>query len=70
MSTQLDEYISKLKSHDWFYEFSDDHSVWQRGKAERHDINVLQKELDPDNEVWNQHCPEYFLFRKEWKNNS
>jgi len=34
-----------LQFHDWTYEFSDDHSVWKRGKAEREAINQEQKRL-------------------------
>lgn len=29
----LREYWNMLASHDWFYEYSDDHSVWRRGNA-------------------------------------
>ena len=29
----LEFYRIKLAEHDWFYEFSDDHSVWQSGVA-------------------------------------
>jgi hypothetical protein len=28
----LVEYFKELQSHDWYYEYSDDHSVWTRGK--------------------------------------
>ena len=28
---ELKEYYQRLTWHDWFYEYSDDHSVWQRG---------------------------------------
>lgn len=31
--------------HDWFYDYSDDHSVWQRGMAERNNINQEQQRL-------------------------
>ena len=34
-----------LQFHDWHYEFSDDHSVWKRGVAERDAINQEQKRL-------------------------
>ena len=27
------EFGSKLKTHDWYYGYSDDHSVWKRGQA-------------------------------------
>ena len=34
-----------LQFHDWSYEFSDDHSVWKRGTAERKAINQEQQRL-------------------------
>ena len=34
-----------LKAHDWSYEFSDDHRVWQRGREERSAIDQEQKRL-------------------------
>ena len=33
---KLSTYFAQLDSHDWFYGFSDSHSVWTRGdKAEK-----------------------------------
>lgn len=29
----LREYWNMLASHDWYYEYSDDHSVWRRGSS-------------------------------------
>ena len=41
--------LSRLKrmiaEHDWYFDYSDDHSVWQRGVNERKAIKVLAKEL-------------------------
>ena len=37
-----------LQAHDWTYEFSDDHSVWKKGMAERSAINMEQKRLVND----------------------
>ena len=28
-----EEYYVELERHDWFYEYTDDHRVWQLGKA-------------------------------------
>ena len=56
----MDEYIAKLKSHDWTYDYSDDHRVWQRGVDERNAIRNLQKVIDPDFEVYNKYAPEGF----------
>jgi hypothetical protein len=55
--TILEDYIKKLKAHDWYYEMSDDGRVYQKGKAERFAIESQRGTLDPQYEVWNQHCP-------------
>ena len=34
-----------LRSHDWYFDYSDDHSVWKKGMAERSAINQEQKRL-------------------------
>jgi hypothetical protein len=38
---QLEKYIADLLRHDWFYEYSDDHSVWRAGKSERSRLIAL-----------------------------
>jgi hypothetical protein len=41
--------LSRLKrmiaKHDWYFDYSDDHSVWQRRVNERKAIKALAKEL-------------------------
>jgi hypothetical protein len=32
------EYFQKLQQHDWFYDYSDDHRVWQRGVNSRDEL--------------------------------
>jgi hypothetical protein len=34
-----------LASHDWYYDYSDDHGVWTRGTRERVVINAEQRRL-------------------------
>ena len=34
-----------LKSHDWYYDYSDDYTAWHRGKEERSAINQEQQRL-------------------------
>jgi len=53
----MQDYIQKLKSHDWTYEYSDDHSVWQKGSSERSEIRRLSAILDPKREIWNKYDP-------------
>ncbi len=42
-SKELEDYISLLRAHDWKYDFSDDHTVWSRGKASYEKILSLAK---------------------------
>lgn len=56
--TTLDEYRARLKAHDWSYEMSDDHSVWQSGFNERSRLGLAQALLDPQYLIWNTLAPE------------
>ena len=51
------QYVTALRGHDWGYAWSDDHRAWVRGSAERHALRTMAAQLDPDFEIWNQHCP-------------
>lgn len=60
---RLAELALQLKQHDWYYEYSDDHGVWQRGdnKANwiRSEIKYLNS-LGLEEQVqalWEQYCP-------------
>ena len=70
MNPLLEVFEQKCKSHDWFYEYSDDHSVWQRGKDERYVINEMLKKLfdegfkDQAIEVYNTNSPAQFEIKK------
>ena len=45
MSNDLTKLEALLRSHDWFYDYSDDHSVWSRGQRENDAINAEQHRL-------------------------
>lgn len=55
--TKLD-FFNELRSHDWTYEYSDDHSVWRRGSAKQSQLKQVAEE-SPDHkrmfEAWNNH---------------
>ena len=34
-----------LQFHDWYYDYSDDHSAWCRGRDQRAAINAEQRRL-------------------------
>ena len=63
MEITMEEYARRLQTHDWFYDYSDDHSVWTKGSSERSDLYRIREDLDPNYEVWNKHAPE--MFRRE-----
>lgn len=45
---KLEEYKTALQHHDWFYQFSDDHGVWQRGERESATLSHIAKEGGDD----------------------
>ena len=61
MNCSIVEYYEMLKNHDWYYSFSDDHSVYTKGTAEMvHLRNIaLEKGLDYQR-MWNQFNEAYF----------
>lgn len=70
MNPLLEVLEQKCKAHDWFYEYSDDHRVWQRGKDERHIIDELLRKLfaegfeDQAIDVYNINSPDQFEIKK------
>ena len=63
-----ENFINALKSHDWFFDFSDDHSVWTRGRDEKSSLVAMGKQLVNSEEMtsgqvanlWNEFAPERF----------
>lgn len=43
MVEQFDAFVNQLKNHDWHFEYSDDHSVWRRGRANLEAIRAKAK---------------------------
>lgn len=37
---QVDEFVNMLKGHDWFYDYSDDHSVWIAGRESANKLSA------------------------------
>lgn len=47
-----------LTNFDWYYNYSDDFSVWVAGETRHKQIMALVEELGPDaREIYNQTCP-------------
>lgn len=57
-----DEYVSRLKSHDWFYDFSDaiGSGRWQHGHDNYFALANAREKFDPDGTVWNKYSPSLF----------
>lgn len=59
----LKEFSEACRTHDWYYDYSDDHRVWTRGKEQRGNINRLYKILEDNglkekaDEIKAEHCP-------------
>ena len=56
----MNEYITLLQAHDWFYNYSDDYQAWVKGRAERDQLINLKAEIDQLGLVWNQYAPRQF----------
>lgn len=50
----IQEYWDALKAHDWYYEYSDDGSVWRKGKDRERTLCALShnKEDPRFRELW------------------
>lgn len=64
MSASEQEYRNLLGRHDWYYDYSDDHSVWAAGKSQRESLRAMRNNIDPDGSIWNQYAPADFQFKK------
>jgi hypothetical protein len=41
----IDQYLDKLKRHDWFYNFSDDMRAWRKGDLEKQELKAIYNNL-------------------------
>lgn len=39
------EFFQACQSHDWYHDFSDDHSAWKRGIAEYQALTAAMQEM-------------------------
>lgn len=56
----------ELRCHDWYYMFSDDHSVWSAGCAHWKLLLTLAEKVDAEvaAELWSKHAPDDCKFPK------
>jgi hypothetical protein len=64
MENKMEDYVARLKRHDWYYERSDDHNAYTRGNTARKKIMELAKQLDPEYEIFNQYAPDICKLEK------
>ena len=55
----MEKYINMLKSHDWTYQYSDDHRYWTKGRDEEDAIRRLGDIVDPDRKLYKKYSPFY-----------
>jgi hypothetical protein len=48
----LNSLYKLLEQHDWYYEYSDDFSVWRRGQRQKSQINNLRIVSDEHEELF------------------
>ena len=61
MQSNLNEYadyIRHLRNHDWYFDWSDDFSVWVAGNSSYRNLVAKQRLLDPIWLLWNEYAPE------------
>ena len=59
----MNEYITLLQSHDWYYSYSDDYNAWEKGRKAKDRLISLKAEVDPLGLVWNQYAPSQFQYK-------
>lgn len=59
----LAQFEKALAAHDWYYDYSDDHSVWQRGVRQNDELLRQRRALREAglgaaaDALWRKHCP-------------
>lgn len=57
MAAKRAAYLALLRSHDWTFEWSDDHRSWKAGRAEYERLKELQPVVDRDGSLWREFAP-------------
>lgn len=48
----IEEFYKLLETHDWSYQYSDDHSVWRRGRQRGEQLLRLAETNDTFKQLW------------------
>lgn len=57
------QYRTALAGHDWYYDYSDDYSVWAAGQRQREALREMRKNIDTTGAIWNEYAPADFQFK-------
>lgn len=58
VETEWERFERLVSNHDWYYAYSDDHSVWSAGNAHHSEIRALVAKLgDKAERLYNEKCP-------------
>ena len=60
------EFYKLLETTDWFYSFSDDHSYWQKGRAQ-HQRNIKIAETSPEHKKLYEDYSKHMFSGDPWK---
>lgn len=50
-------YIEALRRQDWGYEYADDHTAYQEGKAGMEQLRAMRDKLPDGIPLWNAYAP-------------
>jgi hypothetical protein len=56
----LKDYIKALESHDWFYNYSDDHQAYMTGSSEKDILRKLAMIYDHNFQIWDSIAPNQY----------
>ena len=51
----LNEFFDKLRFHDWYYEYSDDHDAWRKGRANLGVLLQIAKESPEHTKLFSEY---------------
>jgi hypothetical protein len=63
-----EQYLKELKSHDWYYNYSDDHSVWTKGRNNAHRLQAIAAEIGILGKMFDDYSRWVFMDRSDREN--
>tara|TARA_X000000950_G_scaffold283858_2_gene385667 strand:+ start:1888 stop:2121 length:234 start_codon:yes stop_codon:yes gene_type:complete len=55
------EYFEELTKHDWYYDYSDDHRVWTKGRENLKRIQAIAQEIPLFSQMYQDYSNWIFL---------